>query len=113
MRGHPQLLAQAASNLMENALNHAPEASTVTLSAGRRQGKAWIAVADCGPGIPEEARARAVERFVRLDPSRGGSGAGLGLALVAAVARMHGAVLTLDDNTPGLRVEMAFLAPEA
>ncbi|WP_111429661.1 ATP-binding protein [Rhodobacteraceae bacterium DSL-40] len=111
VEGHAQLLAQAASNLIDNALKHAPEGSTVTISVTAGEGEAEFAVADCGPGIPAEERARAVERFVRLDPSRGGNGAGLGLALVAAVARMHGAALRLEDNAPGLRVLIAFNTP--
>ncbi len=106
--GHPQLLAQAASNLIENALRHAAEASTITLTSRRTPKGALFSVADRGPGIPETDRARAVERFVRLDPSRNAPGSGLGLALVAAVARMHGAELTLADNAPGLRAELLF-----
>ena len=58
--------------------------------------------------MPEPDRARALGRFVRLDPSRGGPGAGLGLALVSAVARMHGAEIALADNGPGLRATLTF-----
>ena len=106
--GHPQLLAQAISNLMENALNHAPAGSVVTLSAGQGSGGAWLAVGDRGPGVPEGDRERVLCRFVRRDESRGGSGTGLGLSLVAAVARMHGARLDLSDNAPGLCVRLDF-----
>ena len=67
-----------------------------------------LVVGDRGPGIPEADRARALGRFVRLDPSRGTPGAGLGLALVAAVARMHGADIELADNAPGLRATLRF-----
>jgi signal transduction histidine kinase len=108
IRGHPQLLAQAASNLIENAMRHAPERSDISLAARIGPEGAVLSVADRGPGIPEADRARAVERFVRLDPARGSSGSGLGLALVAAVARMHGATLRLADNAPGLRAEIVF-----
>jgi signal transduction histidine kinase len=111
IRAHAQLLAQAASNLIDNAIRHAPEGSAITVSATIAEGRPVLRVADRGPGIPEGARARALERFVRLDASRGGDGAGLGLALVAAVARMHGARLLLEDNAPGLRAVMAFPAP--
>jgi signal transduction histidine kinase len=106
--GHPQLLAQAVSNLVDNALRHAPGGSMVTLAAGHEDDAPVIRVADRGPGIPEADRARVRERFVRLDPSRGGEGTGLGLALVDAVARLHGARLTLGDNAPGLVVELRF-----
>nr|MBA2590802.1 two-component sensor histidine kinase [Gammaproteobacteria bacterium] len=67
-----------------------------------------LEVWDTGPGIPEADRARVLERFVRLDASRTTPGSGLGLSLVAAVAKLHGASLTLGDNTPGLRVVLTF-----
>ena len=69
---------------------------------------------DSAPGPPPEARARALRRFVRLDDSRGPPGSGLGLSLVAAVARLHDVELTLDDppsaSGPGLKVTLAFPA---
>ena len=68
-----------------------------------------LVVADDGPGIPADRRDEARRRFARLDPSRHSAGAGLGLALVEAVARLHGGNLSLDDNRPGLRVTL-FLA---
>lgn len=106
--GHDQLLALALSNLVDNALKDAPAGSAVTVSAGIDDGHPVLGVADHGPGIPEADRERALGRFVRLDPSRGGPGAGLGLALVAAVARMHGAQIRLEDNRPGLRATIRF-----
>jgi len=111
VEGHPQLLAQAVSNLLENAVAHAPEDSTLALTVTAGPAGPVLEVADRGPGVPEAERARILERFVRLDASRGGSGTGLGLSLVAAVARLHGARLTLNDNAPGLRVRIAFPAP--
>jgi signal transduction histidine kinase len=62
-----------------------------------------IAVADRGPGIPEAERGHVTERFVRLESARSRPGFGLGLSLAAAVARLHGGLLRLDDNAPGLR----------
>ena len=66
-----------------------------------------LTVADSGPGIPEADRARAVERFVRLEQSRSQPGSGLGLSLASAVARLHGGELTLADNQPGLKSVIA------
>lgn len=108
--GHDQLLALALSNLVENALKHAPAGSAIDVAARVEDGAPTLVVADRGPGIPEADRARALGRFVRLDPSRGTPGAGLGLALVAAVARMHGAAIELGDNAPGLRASLRFSA---
>jgi signal transduction histidine kinase len=65
-------------------------------------------VSDTGPGIPAEDRGRVVERFVRLEASRNSPGSGLGLSLVAAVARLHEARLELADNGPGLKAGICF-----
>ncbi len=111
VRGHDQLLALALSNLVENALKHAPTRTAITVTAALDAGLPALTVGDRGPGVPEADRARALGRFVRLDPSRGSPGAGLGLALVAAVARMHGAEILLADNAPGLRATLRFPAP--
>jgi len=108
VQGHPQLLAQAVSNLIDNALIHAKGAGPITLTARREGGRAVFSVADHGPGVPEAERARVLTRFSQLDPSRGDGGAGLGLALVAAVAQMHRAEIALSDNAPGLRVTLRF-----
>ena len=71
------------------------------------QDRILLTVADSGPGIPEADRSRAVERFVRLEQSRSQPGSGLGLSLAAAVARLHGGELTLEDNRPGLKSVIA------
>ncbi len=70
-----------------------------------------LIVADSGPGIPADKRDEVLRRFVRLEASRNQPGSGLGLSLVKAVAQQHGAVLTLDDNLPGLRVSLRFSDP--
>ena len=73
-----------------------------------------LSVADTGAGIPAGDRERVLEPFVRLDASRSTPGSGLGLALVSAVARLHGATLRLVDAAPGLKVTVSFsLTPEA
>ncbi len=112
VRGERHLLFQAMANLVDNAVKYTPSGGVVTVSVSAAHGSAGIAVevADSGPGIPEEARESVLERFVRLDSTRTTPGNGLGLSLVQAVARMHGAGLTLADNHPGLRVRLEFPA---
>ena len=68
-----------------------------------------LTVSDSGPGIPAADRARVVDRFVRLETSRNSPGTGLGLSLVAAVARLHEARFELDDNGPGLKASLVFV----
>ena len=108
VRGNPNLISQAVVNLLDNALKYTPEGGTVHVRAGKDDGKPYIEVSDTGSGIPEAERARVLDRFVRLESSRSTPGSGLGLSLVAAVAKLHGANLTLDDNDPGLRVRLEF-----
>lgn len=110
VQGHPQLLAQAVSNLIDNALIHAGGGDAITLTARTEAGRPTLSVADRGPGVPEAERGRVLTRFSQLDPSRGDGGAGLGLALVAAVAQMHRAEVALGDNAPGLVVTLRFPA---
>jgi signal transduction histidine kinase len=108
VRGHRELVSQALANLVDNAIKHG--AGEVRVSARRDGDRVIFAVADRGPGIPEEDRARVLERFVRLEASRARPGSGLGLSLAAAVARLHGTELKLEDNAPGLRVSLALPA---
>jgi len=104
LRADPDLLRQALANLIENALTHGGDRIRVVLQAN---GGATLIVTDNGPGIPPEEYAQVLQRFHRLDTSRNTPGTGLGLALVAAVARLHGARLELGDAGPGLRVTLA------
>lgn len=108
--GDVELIAQALVNLLENALVHTPDGSSVQLSLARSETKAILSVEDNGPGLTPGDRRRITERFVRLDASRHRPGHGLGLNLVAAVARLHDAELIFEDARPGLRVDMAFRA---
>jgi len=109
--GDPVLLAQAVSNLIDNSLKYVGEAGAIDVHVGRRaDGAVEIAVADDGPGISDTDRPNAVERFFRGDASRGSPGVGLGLSIVDAVARLHGGVLQLTDNQPGLRAQMVLPA---
>ncbi|MDT8266356.1 ATP-binding protein, partial [Roseomonas sp. DSM 102946] len=82
--GHATLLRQALANLLDNALAHGAGTLRVTLRPGP-----VLEVSDDGPGIPAEEREKVLRRFYRLDRSRNTPGTGLGLALVAAVARLH------------------------
>jgi signal transduction histidine kinase len=105
--GDPLLLAQAVTNLIDNALKYARDGGKVTVEVLRRaEGAVEIAVADDGPGICDAEKPKAPERFYRGDTSRGTPGVGLGLSLVAAVAKLHGGALVLVDNHPGLRAQM-------
>ncbi len=108
VRGHPQLLAQAVANLLDNAVKYAPEGSDVSMTVSSDERRVHLDVYDSGPGVLAEDRTRVLGRFVRLDNSLGKAGSGLGLSLVASVAKLHGAVLTLGDNAPGLRVTLSF-----
>ena len=102
VHGSRELLGQAVANLLDNAVKYGgPGPVTV---AARREGQAVvITVADRGPGIAEADRGRVLDRFVRLESARSRPGFGLGLSLAAAVARLHGGALRLEDNAPGLR----------
>ena len=105
--GDPLLLAQATGNLIDNALKYAQEKGTITVRAVQRSdGTIEVAISDDGPGIPDDEKPKVIERFYRGDASRGTEGVGLGLSLVAAVAKLHGGVLELTDNHPGLRATL-------
>ena len=94
--------------MIDNAIKYSagvsvPQAGPVMISVLRRsEGAVEISVADKGPGIAAADRERATKRFVRLEQSRSRPGTGLGLSLVAAVARLHGGLVRLEDNAPGL-----------
>ncbi|HTJ63358.1 MAG TPA: HAMP domain-containing sensor histidine kinase [Alphaproteobacteria bacterium] len=106
--GSRQLLFQALVNLVDNAIKNTPAGGTIQVAVRRQAGAVHFVVADSGPGIPETERDRVLEPFVRLDSSRSTPGSGLGLALVAAIARLHGARIELGDNAPGLVVSLIF-----
>ena len=111
--GDRELLAQALTNLLDNAVKYTPRGGTVTVRLTRGGDTASLSVADSGPGIPAADRSRVLQRFTRLDQARSQPGNGLGLALVNAVTLQHHGRLTLGDNAPGLIVtlEVPALAP--
>jgi len=108
IEGNRSLISQALANLIDNAIKYTPSGGQVAISAAETPAGVDLTVADSGPGIPTEERTRVLERFVRLEASRNSPGTGLGLSLVAAVARLHDARLKLSDNAPGLKATMSF-----
>jgi hypothetical protein len=110
--GDRELVQQAVANLMDNAVKFSPPDGQVRLRATASTAGVEIVVADQGPGIPAGDRARAIERFFRGEAARSTPGAGLGLALVQAVAQLHQGSLRLDDARPGLAAALALPAPE-
>jgi signal transduction histidine kinase len=110
VKGNRQLLAQAVANLVENSLKYIAAHGTIDIRAQREGRLVWLMVADNGPGIAPEDRAAALKPFVRLAHAQSKDGSGLGLSLVAAIARLHHAQLLLEDNQPGLRVRLGLAA---
>lgn len=106
IQGDAALLVQMAVNLVENAIQHCPEGTAMTLSLARTESGVRVEMADRGPGIPAAERERVLQRFARLERSRGTPGHGLGLALVRAIICFHGGNMVLLDNAPGLRVRV-------
>ena len=107
IQGDRDLIQQAVANLLDNALKFSPPAGTVTLRAHAARGGVEIEISDQGPGIPDEDRARATERFYRGEAARSTPGSGLGLALVQAVAQLHSGGVFLSDAAPGLRAKLS------
>jgi signal transduction histidine kinase len=104
MRGDPSLLFEAVGNLVDNALKFTPRGGCVTVAGFVRSGTIGFEVTDTGSGIAENERDAVLRRFYRAETSRHTPGSGLGLALVAAVARLHGMDLAIGDAGPGCRV---------
>lgn len=111
VEGDWDLLAQMLANLVENALRHSGSGAVVHISlTSRSKNDVVLRISDNGPGIPQIDREAVFRRFYRLDRSRTSGGHGLGLALVAAIARLHGISIELSDNRPGLAVTLRFSA---
>jgi signal transduction histidine kinase len=106
--GDRDLLFDALANLVDNAIKHGRAGGHVTVTVARGDGRGEISVADDGPGIPVHERQHVFKRFYRLERSRRTEGNGLGLSLVAAVARLHGANIDMEDTAPGLKVRLRF-----
>ena len=108
VQGSRQLLAQALANLLDNAIKFTPDGGHIRVQLRGSANEPEVIVEDDGPGIPADKRELVLGRRVRLDEARKFPGSGLGLSLVAAVTKLHGARLVLDDAGPGLRVSLKF-----
>ena len=106
VQGNQQLIAQALTNLLDNAVKYTPSKGKITLHASTDKEYLHIKISDTGLGIPEEQREHVFKRFVRLDNARSTVGNGLGLSLVKAVMDLHEADIQLADNHPGLIVSL-------
>ena len=107
VEGDPHLLAQALTNLLDNAIKFTPQGGTITVRLSKRDpANAELAVLDSGPGIPAHERERVTKQFQRGEDTTGTPGVGLGLSLVEAVANLHHGVLLLADNAPGLAASL-------
>lgn len=112
IKGNRELIGQTVSNLVDNAIKYGTRddggPSTVSLAVTDADTEFAVTIADSGSGIPIEHRDRVTERFVRLEESRTRPGSGLGLSLAKAVMKLHGGILRLEDNEPGLRAVLVF-----
>ncbi|MFL5266090.1 MAG: sensor histidine kinase [Stellaceae bacterium] len=106
--GDRDLLFDAISNLVDNAIKHSGGGGEVTIALSHRADGPVLSVADRGPGIPVEEHRNVLRRFYRLERSRNSPGNGLGLSLVAAVVNLHDARLVMANNSPGLKIELHF-----
>lgn len=109
--GDRDLIFDAIANLVDNAIKHGRAGGEVVVANEIQDGKPVISIADDGPGIPADQYEHVFKRFYRLEHSRYTPGNGLGLSLVAAVARLHGARIEMLDNAPGLKLKLWFSAP--
>ena len=110
--GHAGLAAIALGNLLDNAIRHSPADTTVSVALSREAGRFAARVRDQGPGIPPARREEALGRFTRLD-DEAREGSGLGLSIVARIAELHGAPLSLGEGPGGLGLEATLRFPAA
>jgi len=109
VRADRDMLFQAFANLLDNAIKYTPVGGIISVHCSSHDVNAVFTITDSGPGIPADQRDKIFQRFYRIDKSRSTTGNGLGLSLVQAVARLHGATVTLTDQVPGLTV--GFILP--
>lgn len=106
--GERTLIVRLAANLIDNAIKFSPPGGEVRVLVTAAGEECLLIVEDAGPGVPPEEREQVMRRFSRGSGSAATPGHGLGLALVAAVAKRHGAKVRLEDAGPGLRVRVVF-----
>ncbi len=109
--GDRDLIFDAIANLVDNAIKHGRAGGQVVVACETANGSPVVSIADNGPGIPADQHEQVFKRFYRLEQSRYTPGNGLGLSLVSAVARLHGARIEMLDNSPGLQFKLWFAAP--
>jgi signal transduction histidine kinase len=109
--GDRDLIFDAIANLVDNAIKHGRAGGQVVVANENMDGRSVISIADDGPGIPADEHEHVFKRFYRLEHGRYTPGNGLGLSLVAAIARLHGARIEMLDNSPGLKLKLWFSAP--
>jgi signal transduction histidine kinase len=108
LSGDPELIAQMMANLVDNAIRHCPRGTSIHIGARSDADAVVVTVSDNGLGIPQDERDKVLRPFYRLEASRATKGNGLGLSMVAAIAKWHHAHVELGDSSPGLRVTIKF-----
>ena len=111
VRGDPDLIREAVSNLIDNAIKFTPAGGAVRIEARMVDGRAFLRVSDTGPGVSPDERDRIFERFYRGEHSGNSPGHGLGLSIAETIANLHGFKLKVEDNNPGARFELIAGAP--
>ena len=106
IRGDEDLMREAISNLVDNAIKFTPSGGTVRIEAETIDGLPHVLVSDTGRGIPPHERTKVFRRFYRGEQCDATSGHGLGLSIAETIANMHGFQLTIEDNSPGARFEL-------
>ncbi len=106
VRGDEDLMREAISNLVDNAIKFTPDDGRVHIAAATIDGRAVVRVSDSGPGVPEQERDKIFRRFYRIESDGWPSGHGLGLSIAETIARLHGFSLTVKDNSPGACFEL-------
>jgi signal transduction histidine kinase len=111
VRGDQDLMREALSNLIDNAIKFTPQGGVVRIDARTVDDRPSVCVSDTGVGVPPQERTRIFERFYRGERSGAAAGHGLGLSIAATVAKLHGFQLTVEDNRPGARFELRAAGP--
>ncbi len=106
IRGDEDLMREAVSNLVDNAIKFTPAGGAVRIEARTVDGRPFVCVSDTGVGVPPQERTRIFERFFRGERSGKSPGHGLGLSIAETIASLHGLQLTVEDNSPGARFEL-------